>query len=151
MDHKGAAGWGMITSSDGRRLYWPCPGPLPDALAQLLDQLDLQNVGLAGHSTGGGGGEGTRYLDCHGTTRMAKAVLVGAIPPLMLKTDANRQGALIIHGDDDQIVPHGRLGSAVGGAGPDATLKESPAPHGLAQVAPNKDQHNADLLDDIRS
>jgi non-heme chloroperoxidase len=64
-----------------------------DDLAQLLDQLDLQNVVLVGHSTGGG--EVTRYLGRHGTGRVAKAVLVGAIPPLMLKTPANPEGTPI--------------------------------------------------------
>jgi non-heme chloroperoxidase len=64
-----------------------------DDLAQLIEQLDLQNVVLVGHSTGGG--EVTRYVGRHGTGRVAKAVLVGAIPPLMLKTDANPQGTPI--------------------------------------------------------
>ena len=45
---------------------------------------------LVGHSTGGG--EVTRYIGRHGTSRVAKAVLVGAVPPLMLKTDANPGG-----------------------------------------------------------
>jgi non-heme chloroperoxidase len=61
-----------------------------DDLAQLIEQLDLQNVVLVGHSTGGG--EVTRYLGRHGTGRVARAVLLGAIPPLMLKTDANPGG-----------------------------------------------------------
>ena len=64
-----------------------------DDLAQLIEQLDLQNVVLVGHSTGGG--EVTRYVGRHGTGRVAKAVLVGAIPPLMLKTDANPKGTPI--------------------------------------------------------
>jgi non-heme chloroperoxidase len=50
----------------------------------------LQDVILVGHSTGGG--EVTRYMGRHGTSRVARAVLVGAIPPLMLKTDANPGG-----------------------------------------------------------
>jgi non-heme chloroperoxidase len=52
--------------------------------------LDLNDVILVGHSTGGG--EVTRYLGRHGTSRVAKAVLLSAIPPLMLKTDANPEG-----------------------------------------------------------
>jgi non-heme chloroperoxidase len=52
--------------------------------------LDIHDVVLVGHSTGGG--EVTRYMGRHGTRRVAKAVLLSAIPPLMLKTDANPQG-----------------------------------------------------------
>ena len=61
-----------------------------DDLAELLETLDLHDVILVGHSTGGG--EVTRYLGRHGTGRVAKAVLLGAVPPLMLKTDANPDG-----------------------------------------------------------
>jgi non-heme chloroperoxidase len=59
-----------------------------DDLATLVEALDLKNVIHVGHSTGGG--EVTRYIGRHGTRRVAKAVLIGAIPPLMLKTAANR-------------------------------------------------------------
>ncbi|WP_134496514.1 alpha/beta fold hydrolase [Microvirga pakistanensis] len=69
-----------------------------DDLAALIDHLNLENAVLVGHSTGGG--EVTRYLGRHGTRRVAKAVLVGAIPPLMLKTDANPQGTPIAVFDD---------------------------------------------------
>jgi non-heme chloroperoxidase len=61
-----------------------------DDLAELIETLDLHDVILVGHSTGGG--EVTRYIGRHGTARVAKAVLLGAIPPLMLKTDANPGG-----------------------------------------------------------
>ena len=61
-----------------------------DDLAQLLEALDLRNVILVGHSTGGG--EVTRYIGRHGTTRVASIVLLGAVPPLMLKTEANPEG-----------------------------------------------------------
>ena len=61
-----------------------------DDLAPLIETLDVGDVVLVGHSTGGG--EVTRYLGRHGTRRVAKAVLVGAIPPLMLKTPANPGG-----------------------------------------------------------
>src|SRR6202022_3030764 len=64
-----------------------------DDLAALIDQLDLKDIVLVGHSTGGG--EVTRYIGRHGTSRVAKAVLVGAIPPLMLKTPANPGGTPI--------------------------------------------------------
>src|SRR5437879_4461341 len=61
-----------------------------DDLAALIDTLDLKDAVLVGHSTGGG--EVTRYIGRHGTSRVAKALLVGAIPPLMLKTEANPGG-----------------------------------------------------------
>jgi non-heme chloroperoxidase len=61
-----------------------------DDLAAVIETLDLRNVTLVGHSTGGG--EVARYIGRHGTQRVAKAVLVAAVPPLMLKTDANPEG-----------------------------------------------------------
>jgi non-heme chloroperoxidase len=61
-----------------------------DDLAALIETLDLHDAVLVGHSTGGG--EVARYIGRHGTSRLAKAVLVGAIPPLMLKTAANPGG-----------------------------------------------------------
>src|SRR5258708_1479491 len=61
-----------------------------DDLAALVKQLDLKDATLVGHSMGGG--EVARYIGRHGTKRVAKAVLVAAIPPLMLKTDANPGG-----------------------------------------------------------
>jgi non-heme chloroperoxidase len=64
-----------------------------DDLAQLLEQLDLHDVILVGHSTGGG--EVTRYLGRNGSDRISKLVLVGAIPPLMLRTEANPEGTPI--------------------------------------------------------
>jgi len=201
-----------------------------DDLAELIDTLDLRDVVLVGHSTGGG--EITRYVGRHGTGRVAKALLLGAIPPLMLKTDANPGGlpieafdairagvtgdrsqfykelsapfyganrsgstvsqgirdafwlwsmqvglkgaydcikafsetdltedleridvpTLIVHGDDDQIVPIDASARRSVELVTDATLKEYPgAPHGLAQVAPYKNQFNTDLLAFIRT
>ena len=194
-----------------------------DDLAQVIEALDLRDIVLIGHSTGGG--EVTRYMGRHGTSRVAKAVLVDAIPPLMLKTEANpgglpieafdairtgvitdrsqffkdlavpfyganRPGAkvsqgvldtfwaqsmqcglpgaydcikvfsetdltedlkridvptLIIHGDDDQIVPIGASAMLSSKLVKDATLKIYPGgPHGVA--ATHTAQLNADLL-----
>ena len=199
-----------------------------DDLAKLVEALDLKDSIHVGHSTGGG--EVARYIGRHGTKRVAKAVLIGAVPPLMLKTSANpagtpmeafdqirtgvvadrsqfwkdlslpfygynRPGAkisegvresfwlqgmmagfpasyfcikafsetdlsedlkqfdvptLILHGDDDQIVPIGaaamRSAKLVNGA----TLKVYPGlPHGMCSTA--KDQINADLLAFLKS
>jgi non-heme chloroperoxidase len=195
-----------------------------DDLAALLDALDLTDAVLAGFSTGGG--EVARYIGRHGTTRVSKAALVSAVPPLMLKTAANpgglpievfdglrgasiadrsklyqdlasgpffgfnRDGAnvsqgmidsfwlqgmqaghknaldcikafsetdftedlkkfdvptLIIHGDDDQIVPIDAAGRASAKLVKGATLKVyAGAPHGLTDT--HKEQLNADLL-----
>ncbi|WP_406222150.1 alpha/beta fold hydrolase [Streptomyces decoyicus] len=196
-----------------------------DDLAQLLEALDLREAVLVGHSTGGG--EVARYIGRHGTGRVAKAVLLGAVPPLMLKTEANPEGlplevfdeiragvaadrsqfykdlsesfyganrpgstvsqgvreafwlwsmqmgikgaydcvkqfsetdftedlkrfdipTLIIHGDDDQIVPIVAAGQKSVKLVKDATLKVySGAPHGLSAVGTYKDDFNADLL-----
>jgi non-heme chloroperoxidase len=197
-------------------------------LAALVEMLDLREAVHVGHSTGGG--EVTRYIGRHGTKRVAKAVLISAIPPLMLKTaanpgglpieafdqiragvladrsqflkdlsapfyGANREGAkvsqglrdsfwlqgmqagfkavfdcikvfsetdhtedlkkfdvptLIIHGDDDQIVPIGASAMLSSKIVRDATLKVYPgAPHGLPSTL--KDQVNADLLAFLKS
>ncbi|HUB18639.1 MAG TPA: alpha/beta hydrolase [Acidobacteriaceae bacterium] len=61
-----------------------------DDLAALLEHLDLKNAVMIGHSTGGG--EVARYLGRHGSKRVAKAVLISAVPPIMLKTAANPGG-----------------------------------------------------------
>jgi non-heme chloroperoxidase len=61
-----------------------------DDLAELVTKLNLESAIHVGHSTGGG--EVTRYIGRHGTKRVAKAVLISAVPPLMLKTDANPGG-----------------------------------------------------------
>jgi non-heme chloroperoxidase len=198
-----------------------------DDLAELIEGLDLRDAVLIGHSTGGG--EVTRYIGRHGTSRVAKAVLVGAVPPLMLKTEANPDGlpieafdeiragvaadrsqffkdltvpfyganrpsaevsqgvrdafwfqgmqgglknelecikafsetdftedlkrfdvpTLIIHGDDDQIVPIVASALASSRLVKDATLKiYEGAPHGVADT--HKDRLNADLLAFLR-
>src|SRR3954449_900463 len=199
-----------------------------DDLAAVIEALDLNDAILVGHSTGGG--EVARYIGRHGTKRVAKAVLIGAVPPLMLKTavnpgglpmeafdqiragvradrsqffrdlsapfyGANRPGAkvsqglrdsfwlqgmlagfkgvfdcirafsetdftddlkkfdvptLILHGDDDQIVPIGASALLSSKIVKGSTLKVYPsAPHGLAST--HQDQFNADLLAFIRS
>ena len=61
-----------------------------DDLAAVIEALDLHDVTLVGHSTGGG--EVARYIGRHGTARVAKAVLIAAVPPIMLKTPANPEG-----------------------------------------------------------
>src|SRR4030095_12368993 len=69
-----------------------------DDLAALVAALDLRAAVHVGHSTGGG--EVARYIARHGTKRVAKAALIGAVPPLMLKTDANPGGLPIKVFDD---------------------------------------------------
>jgi non-heme chloroperoxidase len=194
-----------------------------DDLAALTEKLDLKDAIHVGHSTGGG--EVAHYIGRHGTSRVAKAVLIGAVPPLMLKTEANpgglplevfdqiragvagdrsqfykdltlsfygynRPGAkisegirehwwlqgmmggikahydcikafsetdftedlkkidvptLILHGDDDQIVPIGASGLMSAKIVKNARLKVYPGfPHGMCTT--NPEQINADLL-----
>ncbi|HXW53409.1 MAG TPA: alpha/beta hydrolase [Myxococcota bacterium] len=198
-----------------------------DDLAKLIDTLNVKDVMLVGHSTGGG--EVARYIGRHGTKRIKKAVLIGAVPPIMLKTatnptglpmsvfddirknvladrsqyfqdlsgpfyGANRPGAkvsqglrdafwhlgmqaslkgvfdcikafseidftedlkkfdiptLIIHGDDDQIVPIDNSAKKSEKLIKNAQLKIYPvAPHGLCST--HKNQVNADLLSFLR-
>ena len=69
-----------------------------DDLASLFEKLDLKNAIMVGHSTGGG--EVARYLGRHGTERVAKAALISAVPPLMLKTEKNPGGLPISVFDD---------------------------------------------------
>jgi non-heme chloroperoxidase len=64
-----------------------------DDLAELIEQLGLNEAILVGHSTGGG--EVARYLGRHGSSRVAKAVLLGAVPPIMVKSDSNPEGTPI--------------------------------------------------------
>jgi non-heme chloroperoxidase len=61
-----------------------------DDLAKLLEALDVKEATLVGHSTGGG--EVARYIGRHGTKRLSRAILIGAVPPIMLKTPANPGG-----------------------------------------------------------
>jgi non-heme chloroperoxidase len=199
-----------------------------DDLAELYNFLNLKNAIAVGHSTGGG--EVARYLGRHGSGRVAKAVLISAVPPLMLKTDKNsgglplsvfdglranlvgnrsqfyqdltlpffgynRSGAkiskgvqdnfwlagmlgshksqydtikafsetdftedlkkidipvLVLHGDDDQIVPIDAAGRASAKILKNATLKVYPGfPHGMPIT--HADTINADLLAFLKS
>jgi non-heme chloroperoxidase len=194
-----------------------------DDLAAVIDTLDLKGAVMVGHSTGGG--EVARYIGRDGTKRVAKAVLIGAVPPIMVSTaqwpggldiaafDGIRKGVfdnrsdfylqlavpffgmnrpgvavneglrqsfwsqgmmgsivgqyacihefsevdytedlkkidvptLVVHGDDDQIVPIGHAGALTAKIVRDATLNiYHGAPHGLA--ATHQDKLNADLL-----
>jgi non-heme chloroperoxidase len=61
-----------------------------DDLAALVEALDLRDITMVGHSTGGG--EVARYVGRHGTARLARAVLIAAVPPLLLQTPANPEG-----------------------------------------------------------
>jgi len=61
-----------------------------DDLAAVIEKLDLKDVTLVGHSTGGG--EVARYIGRHGTSRVAAAVLIAAVPPIVVKTPANPEG-----------------------------------------------------------
>jgi non-heme chloroperoxidase len=61
-----------------------------DDLSAVIEALDLKDATLVGHSTGGG--EVVRYIGRHGTKRVSKAVLIAAVPPIMLKSDANPEG-----------------------------------------------------------
>jgi len=69
-----------------------------DDLAELTERLDLRDAIHVGHSTGGG--EVARYIGRHGTKRVAKAVLIGAVPPIMVKSDKNPDGVPISVFDD---------------------------------------------------
>src|ERR1043165_7585878 len=61
-----------------------------DDLAALFETLDLKDVTMVGHSTGGG--EVARYIGRHGTKRVAAAILIAAVPPLMVKSPSNPDG-----------------------------------------------------------
>ena len=64
-----------------------------DDLAAVIEALDLRDITMVGHSTGGG--EVARYIGRHGTTRVSKAVLIGAVPPGMVKSSASPEGLAI--------------------------------------------------------
>ena len=95
-----------------------------DDLAELVEALDLKNAIHVGHSTGGG--EVARYIGRHGTKRVAKAVLIGAVPPLMLKTPANPGGTPIEAFDQIRAGVAGRPLAVLEGPQP-AVLRLQPA------------------------
>ena len=200
-----------------------------DDLHELITHLDLNDVTLVAHSMGGG--ELARYIGRHGTERVGKAVLLAAIPPVMIQSETNPEGTpqkvfdslkegivgdraqfwidtaetffganrphnrvsqgnkndfwrmamqenieaavacvdafsttdftedlkkfdiptLVIHGDDDQIVPIAAAGAKSSKIIPDCTYKVYPgASHGLANVAGDKEKFNADLMEFLR-
>ncbi|HZF29326.1 MAG TPA: alpha/beta hydrolase [Gammaproteobacteria bacterium] len=82
-DRRGHGRSGQASSGNDMNTY-------ADDLASLVETLDLHNVTMVGHSTGGG--EVVRYVGRHGTKRVAKIVLIAAVPPLMLKTDTHPEG-----------------------------------------------------------
>ncbi|MDU5729964.1 MAG: alpha/beta hydrolase [Citrobacter freundii] len=175
-----------------------------DDLAELTAHLNLKDAVHVGHSTGGG--EVARYIGRHGTQRVAKAVLIGAVTPIMIKTDFNPNGVpkevfdgrpgakeskavresfveqglqgsikalydcihafsetdlredlkkmtiptLVIHGDDDQIVPFETCGKVAAEILPDSQLKVYVGgSHGICTT--HKQQINGDLLNFIQS
>src|SRR5437867_617660 len=116
-----------------------------DDLAALVDALNLKDAVHVGHSTGGG--EVARYIGRHGTKRVAKAVLIGAIPPHMLKTPA--VPTLVLHGDDDQIVPIADSAMLSAKIIKNAKLKVyKGAPHGLCTT--HKELVNEELISFIK-
>lgn len=82
-DRRGHGRSGQASSNNDMNGY-------ADDLAAVVETLELRNVTMVGHSTGGG--EVTRYIGRHGTKRVSKVVLIGAVPPTLLKTAANPEG-----------------------------------------------------------
>ena len=104
-----------------------------DDLAELVEQLDLKNAIHVGHSTGGG--EVARYIGRHGTKRVAKAVLIGAIPPLMLKTPANPGGMPIEVFDQLRAARPGRPLAVLEGPQPAVLRLQPPGRESLGRRA----------------
>jgi non-heme chloroperoxidase len=82
-DRRGHGRSSQVSSSNDMNGY-------AEDLAALIEALDLRDATLVGHSTGGG--EVARYIGHHGTTRVSKAVLIAAVPPIMLKSPSNPEG-----------------------------------------------------------
>ena len=82
-DRRGHGRSGQASSGNEMNTY-------ADDLFTVIETLDLHGITMVGHSTGGG--EVARYIGRHGTKRVARAVLIGAVPPLVLKTSANPEG-----------------------------------------------------------
>jgi non-heme chloroperoxidase len=106
-----------------------------DDLAELIEALDLHDVTMVGHSTGGG--EVTRYIGRYGTARVKQAVLISAVP------------TLLIHGDDDQVVPVNNSERSARIIPNAKDIYYPGAPHGLTTT--HQDQVNADLLTFLES
>jgi non-heme chloroperoxidase len=85
-DRRGHGRSGQSSSGNEMNTY-------ADDLATVIETLDLRNATLVGHSTGGG--EVARYIGRHGSKRVAKAVLIGAVPPVMVKSPTNPEGTPI--------------------------------------------------------
>ena len=85
-DRRGHGRSSQISSGNDMNTY-------ADDLAAVIDHLDLKNAILVGHSTGGG--EIARYIGRHGTKGVEKVVLIGAVPPILLKSDTNPEGVPI--------------------------------------------------------
>src|SRR5262249_36289628 len=83
LDRRGHGRSGQASSGNDMNGY-------ADDLAAVIEALDVRDVTVVGHSTGGG--EVARYIGRHGTARVVKAVLIAAVPPIMLKTKANPEG-----------------------------------------------------------
>ena len=96
-----------------------------DDLATVIETLDLQNVVLVGFSTGGG--EVARYIGRHGTARVAKVVLVSAVPPFMLQTDDNPDGVPIEVFDDIRAGSLADRSQTLPGSGRRPVLRREPA------------------------
>ena len=96
-----------------------------DDLAELIETLDLKGAVLVGFSTGGG--EVARYIGRHGTKRVAKAALISAVPPLMLKTAANPGGLPIEGVRRDPPRFHGRPLAVLQGSRQRPVLRGQPA------------------------
>jgi len=107
-DRRGHGRSGQSSSGNEMNTY-------ADDLATLVETLDLRDMTMVGHSTGGG--EVARYIGRHGTKRVAKAVLIGAVPPLLLKTPANTEGTPLEVFDGLRAGLAGDRGTAEGDAG----------------------------------
>ena len=104
-----------------------------DDLAELTEKLNLKDAVHVGHSTGGG--EIVRYIGRHGTKRVAKVILIGAVPPIMIQTPENPKGLLPIADSAElsvKLVKNAKL------------IVYPGAPHGMCTT--EKDKVNADLL-----
>lgn len=101
-----------------------------DDLADLIETLDLHDATVVGHSTGGG--EVARYIGRHGTSRVRKALLLSAVPPIMVQSDANPEGLPMKVFDDLRGRRYGRSFPVLQGLGTAVLRCEPPGCQGLA-------------------